>query len=155
MPTSTVPRFLLSRKPHLGFFFEAGKKVVEFNLCWKEKGSDFCTDSIYTDGPETGRDCSGDHCCCSSSHFSATAAAAELASALLKATATEAAGGGPTEEAGGMERKMNREDGVLSLKRDVNSLLHFALTTRMGASGFDRDRLDFRLSVSCLGLLNV
>jgi len=48
----------------------------------------------------------------------------------LKATATEAAGGGPTEEAGDVERKMNREDGVLWPKRDVNSLLHFAFTTR-------------------------
>lgn len=122
MPTSTIPRFLLSRKPHL-VFFEV-KKVAEFNLCWKEKGSD----SVYTDGSETGRDCSGDCCCCPSSHFSATGAAAELASTLLKATDT--AGEGPTEEAGGMERKMNRENGVLSPKRDVNSLLHFAFTTR-------------------------
>ena len=116
---------------HTLFFSEVGKKVLEFNLCWKEKGSNFCTDSIYTDGPGTGGVCSGDHCCCSSSHCSATAAAAELASALLKATATEAAGGGPREETGDVERKMNREDGVLSPKRDVNSLLHFTLTTRM------------------------
>lgn len=114
---------------HTSGVFEVGKKVLQFSLCWKGKGPDFCTDSICTDGPGTGGACSGDHCCCSSSHCSATGAAAELASALLKATATEAAGG-TTEEAGAAERKMNREDGVSYPKRDANSLLHFTLTAR-------------------------
>lgn len=108
--------------------FEAEKKVLEFNFYWKEKRSDFRTDSIYTDGLGTGGFCSGDHCC-TSSHCSAMAVAAELPSTPLKATATEAAGGGPTEKAGDVERKMNREDGLMSPKRDLNSLPHFTLTT--------------------------
>lgn len=54
-----------------------------------------------------------------------------------------------------MERKIKRQDGVLFLKRDVNALPHVTLTIKMRGFGFDRNPLDFRLSVMCLGLLTV
>lgn len=67
-------------------------------------------DNIYADDSVTGRNFSCDHCYCSSSQCSATMTAAGLASALLKARATGTIGARSTEEAGDMERKMNRQE---------------------------------------------